>query len=184
MTIWGYARVSSVDQSLDIQMTALRAAGCEKIRCEKISGTTRNGRRELESLLAEVWPGDTIVITRIDRLARSIVDLLTIVDALKAKGVTLRATEQSIDPLTPAGRAFLSMLGIFAEFESALRAERQREGIAKAKAAGKYLDAGRPAIIDPEAVRRLDADGLGATEISRKLKIGRASVYRLLKAAP
>jgi DNA invertase Pin-like site-specific DNA recombinase len=101
--------------------------------------------------------------------------------ALKAKGAILKATEQPIDTGTAAGKCFLDMLGVFAEFETNLRRECQLEGIAKAKAAGVYK--GRPASIDVDQVRKLKADGVGASEIAKALKIGRASVYRLLGAA-
>jgi DNA invertase Pin-like site-specific DNA recombinase len=179
MTVYGYARVSATDQSLDIQIAALKAAGCEKIRSEKQSGTTTNGRQELKTLLEFIDSGDVLMVTRIDRLARSIGDLQDIVRALKAKGVALRATEQPIDTSTAAGKAFLDMLGVFAEFETNLRKERQMEGIAKAKAAGVYK--GRPASIDPARVQQLKAEGWGPTQIARKLGIGRASVYRALE---
>ena len=119
------------------------------------------------------------MVTRIDRLARSIGDLQDIVRGLKAKGVTLRATEQPVDTSTAAGKAFLDMLGVFAEFETNLRKERQLEGIAKAKVAGVYK--GRPASIDTAKVRELQGEGLGATAIAERLGIGRASVYRLMK---
>ena len=180
--IAGYARVSTTDQDLAIQDAALRAAGCEVIRAEKVSGTTREGRRELASLLEFLRKGDTLVVTRIDRLARSIGDLQDIVRALKAKGVALKATEQPIDTSTAAGKAFLDMLGVFAEFETNLRRERQMEGIAKAKAEGVYK--GRKPSIDPAKVRELHASGLGATEIAGRLKINRASVYRAIGSAP
>jgi DNA invertase Pin-like site-specific DNA recombinase len=176
--IAGYARVSTTDQDLSIQETALKAAGCEVIRAEKVSGTSREGRTELAALMDFLRKGDTLVVTRIDRLARSIGDLQDIVRALKAKGVALRATEQPIDTGTAAGKAFLDMLGVFAEFETSLRRERQMEGIAKAKAAGVYK--GRKPSIDPAKVRELQASGLGPTEIAGKLGIGRASVYRVL----
>jgi DNA invertase Pin-like site-specific DNA recombinase len=178
MAIYGYARVSTLDQDLTIQEQALRAAGCEIIRSEKKSGTTTAGRSELQTLLDFVRKGDTIVVTRIDRLARSIADLASIVRTLEHKGVALRASEQPIDTSTAAGRCFLQMLGVFAEFETAIRRERQLEGIAKAKAEGVYK--GRKPSIDAAGVRALAAEGLGATEIARKLKIGRASVYRAL----
>ena len=103
------------DQSLDIQVAALKAAGCEKIRSEKVSGTSTNGRQELKTLLEFIDAGDVLMVTKIDRLARSIGDLQDIVRALKAKGVALRATEQPIDTSTAAGKAFLDMLGVFAE---------------------------------------------------------------------
>src|ERR1700687_4968109 len=114
----------------------------------------------------------------VDRLARSIGDLQDIVRTLKAKGAALRATEQPIDTSTAAGKCFLDMLGVFAEFETNLRRERQLEGIAKAKAAGVYK--GRPASIDAGRVRELKAQGLGASEIAKAMGIGRASVYRAL----
>ncbi len=125
--------------------------------------------------------GDELVVTRVDRLARSIGDLQDIVRALKTKGVTLRATEQPIDTGTAAGKAFLDMLGVFAEFETNLRKERQLEGIAKAKAAGVYK--GRVPSVDTAKVRALQAEGLKPTEIADKLGIGRASVYRAIRAA-
>src|SRR5258705_6897745 len=138
MTTIGYGRVSTTDQNNDIQIAALNAAGAEVIRAEKVSGTTREGRTELETVLAFLRQGDTLLVTRIDRLARSIGDLQDIVRTIKAKGASLRATEQPIDTSTAAGKAFLDMLGVFAEFETNLRKERQLEGIAKAKAAGGY----------------------------------------------
>ncbi len=179
--IFGYARVSSIDQDLTIQIEALRAAGATVVRSEKKSGTTTEGRDELGLLIEFARPGDTIMVTRIDRLARSIADLANIVRTLEAKGVHLRATEQPIDTSSPAGRAFLQMLGVFAEFETAIRKERQLEGVAKAKADGRYK--GRKPSIDPAKVKELAAGGLGASAIAKALKIGRASVYRALDAA-
>jgi DNA invertase Pin-like site-specific DNA recombinase len=106
-------------------------------------------------------------------------DLQDIVHELKAKGVTLRATEQPIDTSTPAGKAFLDMLGVFAEFETAIRKERQLEGIAKAKAKGVYK--GRKPSIDAARVQALRADGKSPTVIARELKVARSSVYRVLQ---
>jgi DNA invertase Pin-like site-specific DNA recombinase len=180
MTIIGYARVSTTEQNLEIQEAALKAAGCEVIRSEKRSGTTTTGRAELQTVLDFLRPDDALMVTRIDRLARSIGDLQDIVRAVKAKGATLKATEQPIDTGTAAGKCFLDMLGVFAEFETNLRKERQLEGIAKAKAAGVYK--GRPASIDPTQVRQLKADGMGPSKIAKTLGIGRASVYRALEA--
>jgi DNA invertase Pin-like site-specific DNA recombinase len=178
MTIIGYARVSTTDQDLSIQKAALKAAGCEVIRAEKRSGTTTQGREELKTILDFLRGDDTLMVTRIDRLARSIGDLQDIVRAVRARGATLKATEQPVDTSTAAGKCFLDMLGVFAEFETNLRRERQLEGIAKAKAAGVYK--GRPASIDADQIRKLKADGMGATAIAKTLKIGRASVYRVL----
>ena len=180
MAVYGYARVSTTGQDLTVQQEALKAAGCEVIRKEKVSGASREGRKELDTLLEFLRDGDTLVVTRIDRLARSIRDLQNLVHDLQARGVTLRATEQPIDPSNAAGKAFLDMLGVFAEFETNLRRERQAEGIAKAKANGVYR--GRKPTIDPAEVFELRAEGIGATEIAKRLKIGRASVYRILMA--
>jgi DNA invertase Pin-like site-specific DNA recombinase len=179
MTIIGYARVSTTDQDLSIQENALRAAGCEVIRAEKRSGTTTQGREELRNVLDFMRKGDVLMVTRIDRLARSIGDLQDIVRAIRAKGAALKATEQPIDTGTAAGKCFLDMLGVFAEFETNLRRERQLEGIAKAKAEGVYK--GRPASIDVAQIREMKARGLGATAIAKALSIHRASVYRVLE---
>jgi DNA invertase Pin-like site-specific DNA recombinase len=156
----------------------LRAADCDVIRAEKQSGTSTQGRAELRTVLDFIGKGDVLLMTRVDRLARSIGDLQDIVRTLKAKGASLKATEQPIDTSTAAGKCFLDMLGVFAEFETNLRRERQLEGIAKAKAAGVYK--GRPASIDTDQVRRLKADGMRPSDIAKTLNIGRASVYRAL----
>jgi DNA invertase Pin-like site-specific DNA recombinase len=177
---YGYARVSTREQDLSIQETALKAAGCEMIRAEKASGTRLEDRTELNLLLQFVREGDELVITRIDRLARSIGDLQDIVRKLRTKGVALRATEQPIDTATAAGKCFLDMLGVFAEFETNLRKERQLEGIAKAKAAGVYK--GRKASVPVDEVKQLKAAGRSPTEIAEELEISRMSVYRALRA--
>jgi DNA invertase Pin-like site-specific DNA recombinase len=179
MTIIGYARVSTTDQNLELQEAALRAAGCDLIRAEKRSGTTTAGREELRTVLDFLRAGDILMVTRIDRLARSIGDLQDIVRTVKARGASLRATEQPIDTSTAAGKCFLDMLGVFAEFETNLRKERQLEGIADAKARGVYQ--GRKPSIDPAQVKALRAQGMGASGIAKALKIGRASVYRALE---
>lgn len=180
---YGYARVSTLEQSLSIQLDALTKAGCEVIRSEKMSGNTAPGRQELQTLLTFLRRGDELWVTKIDRLARSTQDLLNIVSDLNKRGITLKATDQSIDNSTPAGRAFLSMLGTFAQFETELRKERQMAGIAQAKAAGKYIPKGRTATIDGTEIITLRERGLGASEIAKRLKISRASVYRAFPAA-
>ena len=179
MTVIGYARVSTTDQDLSIQQAALKAAGCAVTRAEKRSGTTTEGREVLRTVLDFLRGGDVLMVTRSDRLARSIGDLQDIVRAVRARGAVLKATEQPINTSTAAGKCFLDMLGVFAEFETNLRRERQLEGIAKAKAKGVYR--GRKASIDPARVKQLKSEGLGPTEIARVLKIGRASVYRVLE---
>jgi DNA invertase Pin-like site-specific DNA recombinase len=173
----GYARVSTTDQDLALQRAALKAAGCGVIRADKASGTRRDGRTELQVVLLDfLRPGDTLLVTRIDRLARSVKDLQDIVHELNARGVKLKA-KQPVDTGTAAGKAFLDMLGVFAEFETNMRRERQLEGIAAAKARGVYK--GRKPVIDVNVVRRLTRQGVGATEIALRMGIRRASVYRL-----
>ena len=158
------------------------ASGCDVIRSEKATGTKLEGRSELETIIQFARAGDSITVTRIDRLARSVGDLATIVKRLEAKGVSLQVIEQPIDTSTAAGRCFLQMLGVFAEFETAIRRERQMEGVAKAKAEGVYK--GRKPTIDAEKVKVLASQGMGATAIARELKVARASVYRLMSNQP
>jgi DNA invertase Pin-like site-specific DNA recombinase len=157
---------------------ALKAAGCEVIRAEKASGARRDGRTELQVLLDFLRGGDTLVVTRIDRLARSLKDLQDIVHELRAR-VALKATEQPVDTSNAAAKAFLDMLGVFAEFETNLRRERQLEGISAAKARGVYKDR-KPSIDAIEVLRLRREEKLGPAAIARRLGIGRASVYRLL----
>jgi len=178
MSLFGYARVSTAEQDLGLQVAALRAAGCQTIRSEKKSGSGRGDRSELQVLLDFLREGDTLVVTRVDRLARSMKDLQDIVHELKGRGVALKATEQPVDTGTAAGKAFLDMLGVFAEFETNLRRERQMEGIAAAKLRGVYKG-GKPRI-DPEAVRQLAAQGVRPSHIARQLNISRGTVYRFL----
>ena len=176
---YGYICVSTLDQDLTVQREALIGAGVKPdlIIKEKASGTKRDGRNKLDLLLKLADKGDTIVITRVDRLAHSMHDLQNIVHELKSKGVAPKATEQPINTSTAAGKAFFDMLGVFAEFETNLRRERQMEGIAQAKKKGVYK--GRKPSIDPESVKALMSEGKTPTEISRVLGISRPSVYRL-----
>lgn len=180
MAIYGYARVSTTDQDLTIQLEALKTAGCGIVRAEKISGTTRQGRDELNLLMEFMREGDTLVVTRVDRLGRSIRDLQNIVHELKERGISIRATEQLIDTNNAAGKFFFDMLGVFSEFETVVRKERQAEGIAKAKARGVYTGGKRT--INVAEVLRLKSGGMGASAVARQLKISRASVYRIIKS--
>ena len=175
----GYARVSTVDQDTAIQVAALKAADCAIIREEKASGVSTAGRHELQLILDFLRPGDVLVVTRIDRLARSIGDLQTIVRTIRDKGASLACIEQPVDTGTAAGKAFLDMLGVFAEFETNLRKERQLEGIAKAKKAGVYK--GRKPSVDVGMVRAMKAAGHSWKEIAAALAISKATVFRLLK---
>ena len=176
---YGYARVSSSGQDLTVQLDALKSAGCETIRQEKVSGTSTQGRDELNTLLEFMREGDELVITRIDRLARSVRDLQNIVYDLNERGINISATEQPIDTKTSVGKCFLDMLSVFSEFETNLRRERQMEGIEKAKEKGVYK--GRKPSIDVDAVKELKEKGMGASAIAKELGIGRASVYRALE---
>ena len=179
MATIGYGRVSSTGQSLEVQAEQLRAAGCTKLFEEKVSGTSQQGRVQLAAALDYVREGDTFVVTRLDRLARSMSDLRDIIDRLQAKGVEFRAIQQgAIDTSTSGGRLMLNMLAAVAEFETDLRRERQMEGITKAKVAGRYR--GRPKSICTETVKSLRAGGMGPSAIAKHLAIGRASVYRVL----
>ena len=175
----GYARVSSTGQSLEVQQDLLAGSGCEKVFAEKISGTSMEGRKELADAMEFSREGDVFVVTRVDRCARAAKDLHKIVAALAAKGVGFRCLQQGgLDTTTSHGKLMLGILAAVAEFETDIRKERQIEGIEKAKAQGRYR--GRPAAIDPEKVRKLRDGGMGASQIAKELKIGRASVYRVL----
>ena len=174
-----YIRVSSSSQSLELQREAVQKENVQKIFEEKVSGTSTQGREKLKEMLEFVREGDSVYITRTDRLARSILDLQLIVKELTEKGVSLVATEQLISTKDATSKCFLDMLGVFAEFETNIRKERQMEGIAKAKAKGVYK--GGKKRIDVAEIRRLKNEGLGATKIAKELNIHRDSVYRLLK---
>jgi len=178
----GYARTSTVDQNLDAQIEALTAAGCGMVRQEQRSGATLAGRPELKTILDFIHPGETLVVTRIDRLARSMQDLQTIVARLTEKGAHLAATEQPVDTSTAAGKAFFDMLGVFAEFETNLRRERQAEGIAMAKQRGVYR--GRAPRIDMAAIRARLAEGQSPTRIAREMGISRGTVYKAKAQTP
>ena len=179
----GYARVSSVDGSqltgLETQVQILKDYGCEKIFTEQKSGTTTKGRTALRECLEFVRESDEFCFTRIDRVCRNILDLQLIVKELTEKGVILNATEQPISTKDASSKCFLDMLGVFSEFETNLRRERQLEGIARAKEKGVYQ--GRKAKIDIDRIKLLKQEGLGATAIAKDMNIHRDSVYRLLK---
>ena len=178
MAVIGYARVSSTGQSLDVQEASLREAGCDKIFAEKRSGRKAADREQLSLALDFIREGDTLVVTRLDRLARSVVDLRQIVASLADKGAAFRVLQQSgIDTATAEGKLFLTLLGAFAEFEADIRSERQRDGIEAAKAKGVYR--GRPAAIDSAAIREALAAGEAPAALARRLGVARSTVYRL-----
>lgn len=181
--IVGYARTSTVEQEagLEAQERDLYAAGCEKVFAERVSSVSK--RAKLAAAMEFVREGDTLAVTKLDRLARSVTDLLALVAQLEKRGVSLRVLSMGgseLDTRTPTGRLMLTMLGAVAEFERGLMLERQREGIAKAKAEGKYQGRVPTAQRQADEVRRLKAEGIRPTDIAKKLGIGRASVYRIL----
>ena len=172
-----YIRVSSISQSLDVQRETVEKYGANKIFEEKVSGTSTQGRAKLKECLNFVREGDELVITRIDRLARSVLDLQLIVKELNDKGVNLTATEQPISTKDATSKCFLDMLSVFSEFETNLRKERQMDGIK----ANKHKFKGRRITINEMQVKMLNAKGLGATAIAKEMNIDRTSVYRILK---
>jgi DNA invertase Pin-like site-specific DNA recombinase len=180
----GYARTSTIDQKagLAAQLRDLKAAGCKKVFSEELSSVATN-RAELERALDYVREGDTLIVTKLDRLARSVADLVRITAALREKGVRLRILSINLDTGTPTGKLMLNLLGSIAEFERELMLERQREGIAKAKAEGKYKGRAPTARRKADDVKRLKAEGKTGDAIAAELGIGRASVFRILRAA-
>jgi DNA invertase Pin-like site-specific DNA recombinase len=175
--IVGYARVSTSDQNLEVQLSELEAHGCERIFADKATGTN-TARAGLAEMLEFVRDGDTLVVLRLDRFARSLSDLYAMLDRLTRQGVAFHCVRQSIDTSTSTGKLTLAILGAVAEFENDLRRERQREGIARAKERGVYK--GRKRTVDDEEVRRLHSEGTKPTAIAAALGISRTSVYRAL----
>ena len=182
----GYARVSSRSQSLDVQVAALLGAGVsqEHLYAEKASGRSTDGRAALEDMLTRgIRRNDTIVCTRLDRLARSTRDLLQIAKTLEDKGVNLRVIEQPIDTTSAAGRLFFTILASFCEFEASIRADRQKSGIDAVKGRPDSPFKGRPASINGNRIIELHAAGVSPSRIARDLKVARSSVYRYLAEA-
>lgn len=176
--IVGYARVSTTGQSLDVQMDELTAHGCERIFQDQASGTSR-ARAGLVEMIQFVREGDTIVVSRLDRFARSLTNLFQLLDELSRKGVAFQCIHQSIDTSSSTGKLTLAILGAVAEFENDIRRERQRAGIAKAKANGVYK--GRRASIDVARVKEFVAQGMTASAIAQELGCHRQSVYRIVQ---
>ena len=174
----GYARVSSQGQSLDVQLEKLNKYGCAKVYQEKISGVGQN-RPELIACLDYVRKGDTLVITKLDRMARSAYHLGMIVEKLKQKKVDFVVLDQNIDTSTPHGTLMFQMLASFAEFENNLRKERQLEGIQKAKAQGKPF--GRPLKVDNDLIENVKVaieKGITVSRILKFYKISQTTYYR------
>lgn len=180
MATIAYARVSTIGQSLDVQVDNLTKYGCDKIYQEKRSGTTAD-RPELKQCLDYVRDGDVLVITKLDRLARSTLHLHKIVEQLNSKNVGFKVLDQSIDTTTKEGRLMFSILASIAEFETELRKERQLEGIAKAKDNGIRFGA-KPKLTDDqiEEMKTKRKSGVLIRELMEEYKLSKASVYRLL----
>lgn len=180
--IVGYARTSTLDQKagLEAQQTELKAAGCEKVFVEQVSSVDVKARERLAEALDYIREGDTLVVTKLDRLARSVAHLLEVLEVISSKGASLRILSMGIDTGTATGKLMLTILGGVAEFEREIMLERQREGIAKAKVAGKYRGRKPTARAKAAEVMALKSDGVGPAEIARRLGMGRASVYRIL----
>jgi len=178
MTRIGYARVSTTDQDLDIQITKLKAAGCEIVRSETGSGASRDGRTELETVLQFVRAGDELVVHRLDRLGRSTRDVLNLVHELDNKGASLRILEPDITTAGDMGRMVITVLGMVADMELKFIKDRQRAGIEAAKKKGVYK--GRKKRVDEMAIRDLAQKGISKAQIARDLGISRMTVYRTL----
>ena len=185
--IVGYARVSSTGQSMEVQRDKLLKAGCrEPLFEEKKSGANAYNRLQLQEALSYVRAGDSFVVTKLDRLARSILDLSSIADHLRKKKVDLRVLDQQIDTSRADGRLLFSILGSFSEFELALRAERQADGIVKAKARGVKF--GRKQVLDDKQrqkiVRLRLEEAFSAQQLADKFGVGVATIYRVLQSSP
>jgi DNA invertase Pin-like site-specific DNA recombinase len=174
----GYARVSSLSQSTDIQKEALTKAGCDPVRTEKKSGSTTEGRTELATILDFLQSGDVLCVHKLDRLGRNTRDVLNLVHELDERGCSLQVLEPAIDTSGPMGKVMLTVLGMVSEMELGFIKERQRAGIEKAKAAGVYK--GRPISLDHDKIKQLRAEGMGATAIARELGCSRGAIYKAL----
>ena len=178
----GYARVSTNDQiaGLEAQHRDLGATGCTKLFTEQVSSVAQ--RDQLEASIEFAREGDCLVVTKIDRLCRSVADLVAITGRLRTKGVALRILSINLDTTTPTGKLMLNLLGSIAEFERELMLERQREGITKAKAEGRYRGRAPTARRQSGRIAALHASGKGASAIAAEIGISRASVYRILSS--
>ena len=177
----GYARVSSTDQDLEVQLAQLQEAGCTKIFSEKVSAVKYAERRELDKCLNYLRDGDVLVITRLDRLARSVKHFSEVIETLSEKQVGFRCIQQPIDTTSSTGRLMMQMLAAFAEFELVIRKERQAEGIAKAKERGVYKHS-NSRTFSPQKLagaRRMFQAGAKYPEVSFKTGIHVDSLYEL-----
>lgn len=182
MAVIGYARTSTTEQNIEPQVEALRAAGCDRIYQEQLSGA-KTDRPELAALLDFCREGDTVAVTKLDRIARSVRDLWSIIEQMQAKGVAFKALNNNdLNTSTATGKLMLSILGAVAEFEREMMLERQRDGIQAAKEAGKYKGRKATARAQSETVMELLGQGLTKQAVADRLGIGIASVYRIAGA--
>lgn len=175
----GYARVSTTDQDLEIQITKLKDAGCDIVRSETVSGASRDNRTELETVLEFIRGGDELVVHRLDRLGRSTRDVLNLVHELDAEGASLRILEPDVTTAGDMGRMMITVLGMVADMELKFIKDRQRTGIEAAKTKGVYK--GRKKSVDEVEIRKLADDGLSKAQIARDLGVSRMTVYRALQ---
>ena len=178
MAQYGYARVSSLSQSTEIQVEALKNSGCTVIRQEKVSGKSTEGRKELATILEFMAEGDSLTVHKLDRLGRNTRDVLNLVHTLTEKGCSLKVLEPAIDTSGAMGTMVLTVLGMVSEMELGFIKERQRAGIEKAKSKGVYK--GRPSSLDHDQIRSMKAEGLGATAIAKELGCSRGAIYKAL----
>lgn len=178
--IFAYTRVSTLDQNTSLQEDDIyKKFPDAHMFSEKVSGTSMENRRELELILRVIGRGDKLVVWKLDRLARDLNDLTNIVNELECRGASLEILDQSIDTGTAAGRAFLQMLGVFAEFETNLRRERQAAGIAKAKMDGKYK--GRKKLDCRAHIKELLKGGTSLRKTAEKVGCSLSTVQRVKK---
>lgn len=177
--IIGYARVSTEDQHLDAQITALEAAGAERIFAEKISGTKKT-RSELDRMIEQLREADVVVVTKYDRLSRSLQELLSIVEAISTKGAGFRSLAEDIDTTTPAGRLVFHVFASIAQFERERISERTKEGLAAARKRGRV--GGRPPALSAErraeVARMRDQEGRGIAELARLFQVSPNTIRR------
>jgi DNA invertase Pin-like site-specific DNA recombinase len=178
MTRIGYARVSTLDQDLDVQLARLKAEGCKVVRSEKVSGASRAGRTELATILEFLRPGDELVVTRIDRLGRDTRDVLNLIHEVEQRGGSVTVLDPFVSTKGEMGQVVLTVLGMVAQMERRFIKERQRECIARAKADGIYTGGKRR--LDRDRIRSLADGGLAVTEIARQVGCSRMQVYRVL----
>jgi len=179
MAIIGYARVSTKEQNLDAQLHLLQEAGADKIFQEKASGV-KEDRPELASMMEYIREGDTVIVCKLDRIARSTKHLLSIAETLEKKGVEFKVLNINLDTSTPTGKLMLTMLGAIATFEREMMLERQYEGIREAKENGKYKGRKPTARSKSVQVKELLDQGKSKVSIAKELGIGIASVYRIV----